>query len=256
MTDKDSDAVPDGSKRHRIFLRGENVDLCVPSEQAIEDGWADWFNDAESTTWLQHGVFPNHLSDQQAFLEQIRARQRFAVMICDKGGSRLYGVISLLGIDWLSRSAQIALVVGNKPPARKLVALEAMALVTEHAFLRMGLDRVWAGQAFPGLKGWNERLEWLGYRTEGVLRHGFAKGRHVTSSVMISCLYDDYARLVALRDGKYWPGCESMLALIRSRPETGLASRLAKAIEAEHETYLDELLRIETAQRKTYTQSR
>ncbi|MBW8725914.1 MAG: hypothetical protein JF625_12270, partial [Inquilinus limosus] len=44
--------MADETPRYSVFIEGETLDLCVPSEQAITDGWADWFNDAKTTRWL------------------------------------------------------------------------------------------------------------------------------------------------------------------------------------------------------------
>ncbi|MFE0752810.1 GNAT family N-acetyltransferase [Inquilinus sp. NPDC058860] len=226
--------MPDETPRYSVFIEGETLDLCVPSEVAIEDGWADWFNDARTTRWLAQGIYPNHVEDQRSFLESIRKRDRFAVLICGKGGGPLYGIISLSAIDWVARSAQISLVVGKPLPGRRLIQLEAMARVTEHAFQRMGLDRIWAGQAHPGLARWNQWLELLGYFTDGIMRRGFVKGREtVDNAVMICCLVEDYEVLKARRDGRYWPGNDTMLRLIAGLPRQGFATRLGEFLERE-----------------------
>ena len=81
-----------------VFLSGETVDLCVPTRQAIADGWADWFNNPEITRWLDQGPYPNHVEDQQAFLESIQKRSRFAVPVgtahsipsCNKDYNEIY----------------------------------------------------------------------------------------------------------------------------------------------------------------------
>ncbi|MGK9165857.1 GNAT family N-acetyltransferase [Inquilinus limosus] len=234
--------MPDETPRYSVFIEGETLDLCVPSEAAITDGWTDWFNDARTTRWLAQGIFPNHVEDQRAFLDSIRKRDRFAALVCGKGGGPLYGVISLSSIDWVSRSAQIAMVIGKQLPARQLMQLEAMARVTEHAFQRMGLDRIWAGQAHPALARWNQRLELLGYFTDGLMRRGFVKGREtVNNAVVISCLYEDYEALKARRGGQYWPGNEAMLRLVKALPEHGFASRLAEFLERELPRYKTEI---------------
>ena len=236
----------DEAPRYSVFIEGETVDLCVPSEAAIEDGWADWFNDARTTRWLSQGIYPNHVEDQRSFLDSIRRRDRFAVLICGKGGGPLYGIISLSAIDWVARSAQISLVVGKPPPGRQLIQLEAMARVTEHAFQRMGLDRVWAGQAHPGLARWNQWLELLGYFTDGVLRRGFVKGREtVDNAVMIGCLVEDYQALKARRGGQFWPGNDVMLRLVKAMPKHGFAGRLAEFLERELPRYKAEIEAVE-----------
>ncbi|WP_343711812.1 GNAT family N-acetyltransferase [Inquilinus sp.] len=238
--------MADETQRYSVFIEGETLDLCVPSEAAITDGWADWFNDAKTTRWLAQGIYPNHIEDQRGFLESIRKRDRFAALICGKGGGPLYGIISLSAIDWVARSAQISLVVGKPLPGRQLVQLEAMARVTDHAFQRMGLDRVWAGQAHPGLARWNQWLELLGYYTDGIMRRGFVKGREtVSNAVMICCLYEDYAALKARRGGQLWPGNDAMLKLVAALPRQGFATRLGDFLDRELPLYKAEIEALE-----------
>ncbi|KGM33473.1 GNAT family N-acetyltransferase [Inquilinus limosus] len=234
--------MADETPRYSVFIEGETIDLCVPSEQAITDGWADWFNDARTTRWLAQGIFPNHVEDQRSFLESLRKRDRFAALVCGKGGGPLYGTISLSSIDWIGRSAQIAMVIGEQLPPRKLMQLEAMARVTEHAFQRMGLDRIWAGQAYPALARWNQRLELLGYFTDGLMRRGFVKGREtVNNAVVISCLFEDYAALKARRGGHFWPGNDAMLRLVNAMPKQGFANRVVDFLERELPLYKTEV---------------
>ena len=64
---------------YSVFIEGETIDLCVPSKLAIErDGWADWFNDLETTRFLGQGVYPNFKEDQYDFYESLRRRERLA----------------------------------------------------------------------------------------------------------------------------------------------------------------------------------
>lgn len=226
--------------RYTPFLQGEVISLCVPSQAAIDDGWGDWFNDAANTRYLMQGVFPNYPGQQAEFLSSLANRTRLALMICDPEGEKLWGTISLSGIDFIARSAQIALVMSNTASKRPALAgLEAMARMTEHGFTTLGLDRIWAGQAVPGLSKWNQRLDVFGYRAEGILRRGFAKGRSISNSVIFSALFEDYERILEL--GSYWPGAETMTKRLRALPKVPLSERLAVAIRKEQEAYQAEL---------------
>lgn len=231
---------------YSVFIQGETVDLCVPSEAAVTDGWANWFNDQRTTRYIPRGVFPNHIEDQREFLELIRKRERFAALICSKGGATLYGVVSLSMIDWSARSAQLAVVVGRKRPGRQLMFLEALALGTEHGFQRMGLDRIWARQAYPGRARFNQHMELLGFFPDAMTRRGFVKGREtVGDAVMITCLYEDYVAVRARRGGHYWPGTAIMLRLIGASPRGGFADRLAEFMNRELPLYKAEIQTLE-----------
>ena len=68
-----------------------------------------------------------------------------------------------------------------------LAPLEAIALGTEHAFLRLGLESVWSGHAFPDLLKWIQKIEIIGCKTDGVFlnekRHGINASDIVRTSI-------------------------------------------------------------------------
>lgn len=219
---------------HVPFLSGETVDLVVPSLAAIEnDNWANWFNDQEVCRFLDHGLYPNFPENQVSFLDSLKRRERFATMILPKGSKNVIGIISLSQISHQKRSAQIAIVIGNKSKnlSQNLCALEAMALVTQHGFQQFGLDRIWAGQTYPGLRKWNKYLEILGFRTEGIQRGGFVKGREVSDLVLIACCWPVYKKLLEERGGYLWPGLTHAKDLIKQLPQRGFAELLDDTIK-------------------------
>ncbi|MCA9566779.1 MAG: hypothetical protein KC656_03015 [Myxococcales bacterium] len=216
----------------QAFIAGELVDLLVPSEQDIEDGWADWFNDQPTCRFLGHGAFPMFPADQRAFLESLRKRDRIALMLRPKGEEKTIGTVSLSSLDLHNRTAQIALVLGARTPGRhSLLPLEGMARLMEHGFEVLGLRRIWAGQAFPGLSKWSRKLEVLGLLCEGHARGGFARGRVVTDSIPLGCLVEDYDALRASRDGRFWSSAVEMQAEIDALPKTPFAEEVAAAME-------------------------
>jgi RimJ/RimL family protein N-acetyltransferase len=229
---------------YSVFYAGESIDLCVPSEKAVlEDGWADWLNDQETCRYLDHGIFPNHAENQIAFVEGLRKRERFALLMCTKDTGRAIGVISLSAIDFRKSSAQISLVVGKplKGLAAGMAPLEAMALVTRHGFEVMGLNRIWAGQVFPGLAAWNRMLEAIGYRTEGILRDAYKRGHRCEDAAVISCLHANY-QAICERRGALWPGTKAMRDIMKTLPKVGFAQKVddaIRALEKEHFSFLE-----------------
>lgn len=214
------------------FIRGETLDLYAPSKEAIAQGWGQWFNDPEVTKWLNQGVFPN-TGEEQA--DRIRSKDRLTLMIHAKDEA-LCGVISLSDIR--RASAQIALVVPHRP--HPLMALEAMARLTAHAFEKLGVRVVSAGQAYPGLSKWTGKLELIGYRSDGLQRLGFIKGRTESDIVLISCTAGDYDALVRLR-GTYWPGAEYMSKLMKCRENMCFADRIRWFMQDEGAAYFADL---------------
>ncbi|MDY7034799.1 MAG: GNAT family protein [Thermodesulfobacteriota bacterium] len=228
--------------QYSVFIKGETVDLCTPSKSAIiNDGWAEWFNDDETTKYLDQGIFPNTIEDQLEFYEGLKEKTRFLLLIKAKRKRRVVGVISLSNINMFKRMAQISMVLGVREKNKTFYALESMARVGEHGFEKIGLERIYAGQAFPALKKWNQRLELLGYRSEGIGRRAFIKGRWISDTVSLACIYEDYLRLKELRKGKYWPGEKKMEELIKALPEQGFAEIVNSLISEASEKYFNSL---------------
>jgi RimJ/RimL family protein N-acetyltransferase len=205
---------------HSIFIQGQHIDLCASDlRPKIIDGWFRWFNNTNVTKYLGRGVFPNTYEEQKKFVEDsIRNKDRIITLILPKGAKEYVGVASLSHIDFRVGECHFALVIGDPKNAPMLASLEAKALLTEHAFEVMGMNRIYSGQNIE-LKKWQRMQILLGYQIEGIARESFHKGMHVSDSYISSCLLKDYLRLKELRCGKFWPGREKMLTLIRSLPK-------------------------------------
>ena len=67
------------------------------------------------------------------------------------------------------KSADWAIVKDNKvdPENRGISALESVALLIDYGFEGLGLRRISCGQHVE-LKGWQNRLELLGFKLEGI----------------------------------------------------------------------------------------
>jgi RimJ/RimL family protein N-acetyltransferase len=230
-----------------VFIAGETIDLCVPQESDLAV-WTSWFNNPRVTKLLAQGQYPHSIEQQAEFLRGLRKGDRFAVMIRRKSDRKLLGTISLSKINMSDRSAQISLVVPTIPRDAPLASLEAMALVSQHGFEKLGLDRIYAGQAFPSLIGWNQRLEIIGYKTDGLLRRAFVKGRLVSDVARISLIVDDYLELCKRRGGDLWPGDKKARAMIKLMPEAdkSLAQEVAQAVSALQDASWRALASIET----------
>lgn len=211
-----------------IFIEGEKINLCVPAEEDFST-WAGWFNSQKHTQFLEQGKFPNTIDGQKDFYFNAIKSNRFISLIKCKSGM-LLGVISLSEINYEKSSCQISLVCPVKSKGAPMAALEAMALVVEHAFKRFGMKRVWAGQAYPGLASWNRELEIVGFKVEGFLRNGFVHGWNVTDSIIISVDLQDFLRLTERRDGRLWPGEEVANSVLKEIKKHGAMAEKIKGL--------------------------
>jgi RimJ/RimL family protein N-acetyltransferase len=220
-----------------VFIGGENVDLCIPTiKYAEESSWFNWFNSPKTTRFLEQGVFPNTPENQIKFLQNsIESSDRLILMICDKDS--YIGTISLSSINLNKKTADIAILIGEESnsPNSDLIALESMSLLTKFGFDRMGLIKISAGQ-HEKLYKWQRRLELIGYRIEGIKRHGFIKGNEVANSVLISIVKSDFEIIEKFR-GTLWDSSVKMLDRIQRIPQESFTEKLKNLIQQEGENY-------------------
>lgn len=226
------------------FLSGENIILSVPAEDDFPQ-WASWFNDCRITKYLEQGKLPNTLEMQKEFYNEAVRSGRLLLMIKTKS-MKLLGVISLSEISYEKSCCQISLVCPEKTKEAPLAALEAMSLLTDHAFQRLGVTRVHAGQAYPGLLSWTQQLEVIGYKTEGCKRNSFKHGMTEGNSVIISIVKSDYFTLISRRNNSLWLGTKLARRLIKELKKTpSLAEELNDFIRVRYDEFDKKLEKLE-----------
>lgn len=219
-----------------VFLQGETVDLCIPTEDFSKNSnWYSWFNDFEITRYLEQGIYPNTKLMQQEFFRSVSNETRLTLIISNK--TDYIGVISLSSIDRVKRKCEIAIVLNSKLDRRNssFIALESMAILTTHAFDSLGVERIEAGQHI-NLKGWQQRLELIGYRLEGIHHNKFIKGRETSDAMSIACSIRDYENIIANR-GKLWDDVRNMKNRIKNLPREAFSTKLQQFFEDSSEYY-------------------
>lgn len=149
------------------FLAGTVVNLRHPDLQrdVMEGAWHSWFNDPDITAFLTHGVRPITREQERDIIASDLTNPRTLMLsVVEKATGQHLGVVCLNNIDHLNRMAEIRIVLGGYRP--KGAALEAMALITKHAFDRLNLQMLYAGQ-HEGLWRWVNTIGLIGYRIDG-----------------------------------------------------------------------------------------
>jgi len=218
------------AKMKNAFLVGKKIYLRSPDlEKDVEEGeWHQWFNDAEITKYLMHGVYPNTKEKQfQIIKNSIDRTDMLLMAIVDIEKDLLLGTVSLKSIDFINRTAEIAIVIGATSYP-KWAPLEAMALMTQHGFDRLNLNKIYAGQ-HVGLWKWVNRLELLGYKLEGYLRETHIRNGKACDSVRMGLLASEFYTLLKERDGKYIP--DDFLAFLGKTRRNNVCMKIAEQIQ-------------------------
>lgn len=187
--------------REDRFLLGTTVYLRPPDIESdvMRGRWHSWFNDPEITKHLVHGVFPMQRGGQAALVaELMEKRDALLLSVVDVKRDAHIGIVSLKGIDPVNRVAEIGIVMGrHKIPG---APLEAMALLMKHAFERLNLDMLRAGQ-HEGLWQWVNILSLIGFRIDGYRPNAGVRNRASYGVFLTSVCAEDFCALQSERGG-------------------------------------------------------
>lgn len=210
-----------------VFRKGTVIDLAVPTLEFARAGiWHRWLNNEFITRYLSdQGVFPNTPDSQATYFSSLN-ESRILLVVQTKDGTP-QGIVSLSEINWRRKHCDFALLLDPKvqPQKSPLAALEAAALITEHAIDSLGIQRIRAVQHWR-LASWQQRLELIGYRIEGIHRNGFVKGSEIAAAMTVAAVADDIDAIRAKRGGKIFDSPDNMLNRIRSLPKKRLNESL------------------------------
>ncbi len=127
------------------FLEGKQIGLRAFSKADLPI-WYGWFNDPTVTEHMNKGIFPNCIEKQDAFYQAMTgSHEDLQLAVVLKEDETLSGVVGIHNISWVHRHADVSIVIGNKSCWGKGIATKAIALIVEHAFLKMNLRRLTAG---------------------------------------------------------------------------------------------------------------
>ncbi|RJR40148.1 MAG: N-acetyltransferase [Desulfobacteraceae bacterium] len=232
-----------GPKNFDVFLRGETVDLCAPSDDDwVIEQWYRWFNKPDITKYLAQGVYPNTFKLQKTYYDNlINSGSRIALLIKPKKHDHFVGVASLSSIDTARRQCDFAMVIGEKmnDGDSLFYGIESKCLMTEHAFENLGVERINSSQAAE-LVVWQRWQILFGYQIEGLQRKT-RKGGKTYDVLLSSCLLEDYLKIMELRGGKLWPGKKAMFELLKRLPSVTLIDELMAWLPKKQRAYFDSI---------------
>ncbi len=162
------------------FIEGRKVILRTLDPKDAKGPYAKWFNNAETCKHNSHHAFPYYKGDAQSYIESInRSRKDLVLAITDKKNGSHIGNIALQKIDYISRNAEFAIILGNANYRGKGFAKEAAHLLVSHGFSVLNLNRIYCGTSNNNM-AMKKLAESLGMKREGMRRKALYKaGRYV-----------------------------------------------------------------------------
>jgi ribosomal-protein-alanine N-acetyltransferase len=174
------------------FLSGPRFGLR-PLRPADADGpYTDWFNDAEVCRANSHHVFPYDPAQARRYIESVNGNRNALVLaIEDKVSQAHIGNVSLQDIHWTHRSAELAIVIGDRAFWGIGVGAEVGALVVRHGFEALGLHRIACGTTEDN-DGMRKLAQQLGMREEGRRRRAVWKDGRWLDVIEYGILADEF----------------------------------------------------------------
>lgn len=171
----------------RYILEGANIALRALQESDIEGNWFDWFNDPDVTKYLATGAFPNTREKQRLFYQEnvVNSDNQAILAIVDKKTGKHIGIASIRNINWVHRTGDIAIIIGEKEFWMGNNALEAYYLTIKYAFLNLNLNRLFTATMAPNEVSL-KYCERVGFKNIGVGREVYFK-----NGTYIDCVYAD-----------------------------------------------------------------
>lgn len=147
-------------------------------EADVDGPYASWFEDQEVCRYNSHGKFFPSRADLLAYVAGTRRGDRVVMAICHEQDGHV-GNISLQGISPIDRTAEFAILLGDRRHwGRGLGELASRALLA-HGFEKLNLERIYCGTAATNI-GMQKLALSLGMVEEGRRRaHLFLEGQRV-----------------------------------------------------------------------------
>ena len=126
-----------------VFLSGKNIDLRPLSPEDANEIYTNWLNDKKTCLGNSHHVFPNTLEETKRFIHNaISDKNNIHLAIITKDSQCHIGNVSLININYINRSAEFAILIGDQTYWGKGVGFEAAQLITTHGFKNVNLNSI------------------------------------------------------------------------------------------------------------------
>jgi RimJ/RimL family protein N-acetyltransferase len=148
---------------------------------AIEDldgPYPGWFEDQVVCRYNSHGKFFKTRASFERFIQSLDREDRVVWAVCHVTDGHI-GNISLQQISFIDRTAEFAIILGDKRHWGRGVGLLAGQALLRHGFDKLNLERIYCGTAATNI-GMQKLAVQMGMTLEGTRRnHLFLDGERV-----------------------------------------------------------------------------
>ncbi len=174
------------------FLTGEKVYLSPLTKNDISEEYISWLNDKEVCKGNSHATFPNTYLKTLAYVESIEnSKTEIVFSIRWKKNGIQIGNASLQNINWVNKSGEMAMIIGNKNYWNKGIGSDVLKLLIDYGFNTLNLNRISSGTPVTN-NGGNKICEKNEMKKEGLLREALFKNGKYLDVVIYSILLKDF----------------------------------------------------------------
>jgi RimJ/RimL family protein N-acetyltransferase len=153
----------------------------------------EWRNDREVVDHLgAYFAFVGPEVDNAWFDSYLSSRDRNVRLVLLGDSDELVGCVYLLGISWVHRSAEFAIMIGRKDYWNRGLGSRATRAMLDHAFCDLQLNRVWLHVNHDNNRA-RRVYERVGFRHEGTLRSAVFKNGHYVDVDVMGILASEHA---------------------------------------------------------------
>lgn len=159
------------------FIRSEGIVLRALRESDLAGAWYGWFNDPDVTWFQNKGILPNTPEKQATYFRRLQAADSQVTLAieCADDGKHI-GNVTLKDIDWIHRTAELGIVIGEKMYWGRGFGAQGWWLITRYGILSLNLNKIVARIVKGNDRSLKAALR-SGYVVEGeqaeqVYRHG------------------------------------------------------------------------------------
>ncbi|RJQ28977.1 N-acetyltransferase [Candidatus Parcubacteria bacterium] len=174
-----------------IFLQSRRLLLRPLQEQDFNCRYLSWLNDPVVNAFSQRRPFPCSLQQMRSYSEYYEKNYEkgFVLAIIMAETDEHIGNISLLDIHFINRTADIAILIGERDYWNKGIGGEAIYLLSRHGFEAMNLNKLIAGTFNPAF---SECVKKIGWKVEGVFRQRIWSNNTYRDQIWLSQLRSEF----------------------------------------------------------------
>lgn len=161
-----------------IYRLSDEYFVRALSEADVDGPYPAWFEDQDVCRFNSHGKFFRTRESFRRYVRDLDRDDRIVWAICHTTDGHI-GNVSLQEISFLNRTAEFAIILGDRRHWGKGVGTLAARQLLAHGFDKLGLERVYCGTAATN-EGMKKLACAMGMSLEGTRReHLFLEGRRV-----------------------------------------------------------------------------